>query len=84
MLRRTGYILAASKKGGAAKPATGAEAAVSGATSKFKAELKKMFMMQLVLVPVGVLVLLWLYPPPSAEQDKKLREEYNKNAGWKT
>lgn len=80
MFRRSGYVLTAVNKANS----NGAEAAVSGATSKFKAEIKKMFMMQLVLVPVGVGVLLFLYPIPSAEEDKKLREEYNRNAGWKT
>lgn len=84
MLRRTGYVLTKATKAAPTAAASGAEATVNGAKSKLKAEIKKMFMMQLVLVPVGVLLLLWLYPPPSAEQDKKLREEYNKNAGWKT
>lgn len=79
MLRRSAFyrvpVNASTKK---------AEDTVNQATSKFKTELIKMLKMQLVLVPVGVLVLLWLYPPSSAEQERKNIEEYNRNAGWKT
>ncbi len=51
---------------------------------KVKAETKKMLKIQLVLIPVSAVILFWLFPPPSPEDEKRLRLEYEKNAGWKT
>lgn len=51
---------------------------------KLKAELKKMIKIQLFLIPVACVIVFWLFPPPSPEEEKRLRIEYEKNAGWKT
>ena len=51
---------------------------------KVKSELKKVLKMQLVLIPVGAVVLFWIYPPPSPDEERRLIAEYEKNAGWKT
>lgn len=51
---------------------------------KVKAEGKKMLKIQLVLIPVSAVLLFWLFPPPSPEEERRLRAEYEKNAGWKT
>lgn len=53
-------------------------------TDKLKSEAKKMLKIQLVLVPVSVVILFWMFPTPSADEERRLRTEYEKNAGWKT
>lgn len=55
-----------------------------GVVEKTKKEGLKMLRMQLVLVPLCVIVLLYVYPPMSAEEEKKAREKYEKSAGWKS
>lgn len=55
-----------------------------GTWDKVKAEMKKTLKVQLVLVPVGVALLLWLNPPLTAEQEHKMRKQYEKNSGWKS
>ncbi|AAZ10768.1 uncharacterized protein TEOVI_000874400 [Trypanosoma equiperdum] len=51
---------------------------------KAKGELIKMLKIQLVLVPLVVGWVMIMYPQPSPEEEKRLRAEYEKNAGWKT
>jgi hypothetical protein len=51
---------------------------------KIKKELIKTLKLQLVLVPVCFLGMLWMYPPVSKSEEKKLQELYEKSAGWKT
>ncbi|CUG51610.1 membrane-associated protein, putative [Bodo saltans] len=53
-------------------------------TDKVKNEIKKMLKIQIVLIPVACVLLFWLFPPPSPEEERRLRMEYEKNAGWKT
>nr|CCC47483.1 conserved hypothetical protein [Trypanosoma vivax Y486] len=55
-----------------------------GLKAKVKGELVKMFKIQLVLVPVVVAWVMFMYPQPSPEEEKRLRTEYERNAGWKT
>lgn len=51
---------------------------------KLKSELKKMIKIQLFLIPIACVLVFWIFPPPSPEEEKRLRIEYEKNAGWKT
>ncbi|KEG14145.1 hypothetical protein DQ04_00601120 [Trypanosoma grayi] len=51
---------------------------------KAKGELKKLLKIQLILVPIVVVWVMIMFPHPSAEEEKRLRAEYEKNAGWKT
>lgn len=51
---------------------------------KLKKEMIKMLKLQLILVPVTFCAMLWMYPPVSKDEEKKLRERYEKSAGWKT
>ncbi|CAG9582169.1 conserved hypothetical protein [Leishmania major strain Friedlin] len=63
----------------AANPATD-----SSVTGKVKAELKKMIKIQLVLIPICVVFMVWMYPTPTEEDERRMRLEYERNAGWKT
>ena len=51
---------------------------------KAKSEGKKLLKMQLALIPLCAIVLFWMYPPLSAEEEKKRRIEYERSAGWKS
>ena len=51
---------------------------------KIKAELIKTLKINLVLIPIGAVILLWMYPPVSAAEEKRLMELYTSSAGWKT
>ncbi|KAF8303003.1 hypothetical protein TcBrA4_0050070 [Trypanosoma cruzi] len=51
---------------------------------KAKSELKKLLKIQLVLIPIVVAWVMFAFPHPSIEEEKRLRAEYEKNAGWKT
>ncbi|KAG5467933.1 hypothetical protein LSCM4_01019 [Leishmania orientalis] len=62
-----------------ANPAT--DTSVAG---KVKAELKKMIKIQLVLIPICVVFMVWMYPTPTEEDERRMRLEYERNAGWKT
>ncbi|KAK7196296.1 hypothetical protein NESM_000565700 [Novymonas esmeraldas] len=53
-------------------------------TGKLKTEIKKMIKIQLFLIPIGVFFMMWMYPAPTEEQERKMRIEYEQNAGWKT
>jgi hypothetical protein len=49
-----------------------------------KLEFWKILKIQLVLVPVGVGVMLFMWPPLSEEEIKKKKAEYKKSTGWKS
>lgn len=51
---------------------------------KAKAELKKMLRIQLILIPICVVFMVWMYPTPSEADERRMRLEYEQNAGWKT
>lgn len=53
-------------------------------TGKLKAEMKKMLRIQLFLIPICVIVMVFMFPTPSEAEEKRMREEYERNAGWKT
>mmetsp|Transcript_33891 Transcript_33891/g.46409 ORF Transcript_33891/g.46409 Transcript_33891/m.46409 type:complete len:83 (+) Transcript_33891:56-304(+) len=50
--------------------------------NKIKLEGKKMIRMQLVIVPVALGIMLYMNPPLSEEEKKKMREKYQRKAGW--
>ncbi|CAD2216601.1 hypothetical protein ADEAN_000406300 [Angomonas deanei] len=58
------------------------------AKSKLKETVKKeaikLLKIQIVLVPVTLLFLMWMYPAPSEKEEELMRIEYERNAGWKT
>ena len=41
-----------------------------------------MIRMQLVIVPVALGIMLYMNPPLSEEEKKKMREKYQRKAGW--
>ena len=51
---------------------------------KFKKEMIKMLKMQIILVPIMVLVMMFMYPPVNKAEEKRLKAEYERVAGWKT
>jgi hypothetical protein len=51
---------------------------------KIKKELMLILKLNLFLLPVLVLASLWMYPPTSAKEEKRLMALYEKNAGWRT
>lgn len=51
---------------------------------KLKKELMTVLKLNLFLLPVLVLGSLYLYPPTSAKEEKRMMELYTKSAGWKT
>jgi hypothetical protein len=72
---------AAASASSAATPAADAEGSI---WQKVKKELIKVLKMQLVLFPVAFGITLWMYPPLSDKEEQKLKEKYEKSAGWKT
>ena len=80
MWRRTLSRLQQSRFQSHSQPPGGKESV----TQKTKNEAFKMLKMQMVLVPVVAVGMLWMYPPMSAEDERKAREAYEKNAGWKS
>lgn len=56
----------------------------SSLKGKLMAEVKKMIKIQLVLIPVVACVLVFMYPIPSENEEKRMRLEYEQHAGWKT
>jgi hypothetical protein len=52
--------------------------------TKVKKELVKTLKLQLIIMPICFIGMLWMYPPVSASEEKKLQERYEKSAGWKT
>ena len=55
-----------------------------GLKAKAKKEVVKMLKMQLILMPIMFLAMLWMYPPVNKQEEKRLREQYERSAGWKT
>ncbi len=68
----------------AAATTAGQPSAAAPAVSKLKAEMWKMMKIQLALMPIVAFILIVFFPPPSVEEEKRMRIEYEKNAGWKT
>ena len=77
---------AAPAAGGGAKGggALGAQVEPETLGQKVKKELVKTLKLNLVLMPVCFLFMLWMYPPVSHAEEKRLQERYQKSAGWKT
>ncbi|KPA82368.1 hypothetical protein ABB37_03452 [Leptomonas pyrrhocoris] len=59
----------------------GVDSSMSG---KIKTEMKKMLKIQLFLIPICVIVMVFMFPTPSEAEERRMREEYERNAGWKT
>jgi hypothetical protein len=63
----------------------GAQAEAEGTvTGKIKTEGKKVLRMYLFIMPLMFFGLWYMYPPPSKEEEARMRREYEKHAGWKT
>lgn len=86
MLRKAGLRLNTTAS---ASSTTAAAAAAAGSLTKkplerLKSEFMKMLKIQLALVPICAIFVFVVFPPPSKDEERKMRELYEKTAGWKT
>jgi hypothetical protein len=81
LLRRSRTLLAERFESHSSGAVPGVDNSLSG---KVKSEMKKMLKIQLVLIPICVIVMVFMFPTPSEAEEKRMREEYERNAGWKT
>mmetsp|Transcript_45583 Transcript_45583/g.140535 ORF Transcript_45583/g.140535 Transcript_45583/m.140535 type:complete len:95 (-) Transcript_45583:63-347(-) len=80
-MRRAASEAAGGAKGGGA---LGAQVEPETMGQKIKKELIKTLKLNLVLMPLCFCGMLWMYPPVSASEEKKMQERYERSAGWKT
>ena len=50
---------------------------------RYQMEIKTL-KLNLVLMPLCFCGMLWMYPPVSQSEEKKMQERYERSAGWKT
>ena len=84
LLARARFAASDAKAGAQSTRFSGAPGEPQTFKDKARKELKTVLKMQLVLMPIMFLGMMWMYPPVNKAEEKRLREQYERSAGWKT